>query len=135
MTPGLLPAVAGALAVMSSWIMYLASVPSGRVPARPYGHMLAQGAGTIAVLVGIARALPAGLDATLIALSVGSLPLVMGPLFFFLLSQRKTPLGKLAVKVGDPLPAFAAVDSTGAPFHSDSLRGQRVLLKFFRGHW
>ena len=135
MTPGLLAVVGGALAVMTSWVAYMATVPSGRVPARPTGHMIAQGSGTIAVIVGIAQALPAGFDATLIALSVGSLPLVMGPLFFFLLSQRKTPIGKLTVKVGDPLPAFAAVDDHGEPFASESLRGKRVLLKFFRGQW
>lgn len=135
MTPGLVPVACGALAVMTSWVMYMATVPSGRVPARPVGHMVAQGLGTVAVVVGITQALGGGFDATLTALSVGSLPLVMGPLFFFLLSQRKTPIGKLAVKVGDRLPAFAAVESTGEPFDSGSLHGQRVLLKFFRGHW
>ena len=66
---------------------------------------------------------------------MGSLPLVMGPLFFFLLSQRKTPVGKITVGVGDRLPAFAAVESTGEPFESQSLAGQHVLFKFFRGHW
>jgi len=135
MTPGLIPVAGGALAVMGSWVMYMATVPSGRVPARPVGHMVAQGLGTAAVVVGITQAISGGASATLIALSMGSLPLVMGPLFFFLLSQRKTPVGKITVGVGDRLPAFAAVESTGEPFESQSLAGQRVLFKFFRGHW
>jgi len=39
------------------------------------------------------------------------------------------------VEVGDAIPAFTGVDDSGAEFDSASLKGSRVLLKFFRGHW
>ncbi len=37
--------------------------------------------------------------------------------------------------LGQPLPAITAPDHTGAPFEVESLRGQPVLIKLFRGHW
>lgn len=40
-----------------------------------------------------------------------------------------------AIGVGDPMPAFQALDEDGEPFDGASLAGQLVLLKFFRGHW
>jgi hypothetical protein len=135
MDPSLLAAAAGALAVVGSWVLYLATVPSGRVPARPVGHMVVQGLGTTAALSSLWLAVPGGFMAVIMAISVASPALIMGPLFFFLLSQRKTPIGRLTVRVGDRLPEFSAVDSSGAPFRSPQLAGQRILLKFFRGHW
>jgi len=40
-----------------------------------------------------------------------------------------------AIKVGDALPAFTAVDEQGQTFDTSSLAGHPVLIKFFRGHW
>jgi hypothetical protein len=40
-----------------------------------------------------------------------------------------------AINVGDPLPAFTAIDEHGEIFNSVSLNGNPVLIKFFRGHW
>ena len=39
------------------------------------------------------------------------------------------------VEVGDKIPSFSGFDDQGKPFDSSSLAGQRILLKFFRGHW
>lgn len=39
------------------------------------------------------------------------------------------------IEVGDAIPEFRAIDDSGSPFDSASLKGSRVLLKFFRGHW
>lgn len=39
------------------------------------------------------------------------------------------------VQVGDPIPAFTALDEHGETFDSASLAGHPVLIKFFRGHW
>ena len=77
MTPGLVPVAGGALAVMTSWVMYMATRAVRSCPRPPRRHMVAQGLGTVAVIVGITQAVGGGFDATLIALSVGSLPLVM----------------------------------------------------------
>ena len=126
---------AGFAAVMIAWGTYLATIPSGKVPARPVGWIVLQ-------LVGIAMAVSAivwsmqdsgspGLAVILPAV----LAVMMGSTFFYLLSQRKTPVGDLKVKVGDQLPAFAVNNSDGSEFHSTSLAGKRTLLKFFRGGW
>jgi len=39
------------------------------------------------------------------------------------------------IEVGQPIPAFTAIDENGDTFDSISLNGSKVLLKFFRGHW
>lgn len=44
-------------------------------------------------------------------------------------------LGPDAVRVGDTIPAFTAVDEFGKAFDSESLQGHLVLIKFFRAHW
>jgi hypothetical protein len=40
-----------------------------------------------------------------------------------------------AIKVGDTIPHFTAIDGNGETFDSDSLHGHLVLIKFFRAHW
>ena len=66
---------------------------------------------------------------------VAGFAIFMALFFFALYSQRKTPLGKLQVKVGAPMLAFESVDSSGNTVDSDDWRGRRILLKFFRGSW
>ncbi len=39
------------------------------------------------------------------------------------------------IKVGDTIPHFTALDDKGTTFDSATLRGNLVLIKFFRGHW
>jgi hypothetical protein len=40
-----------------------------------------------------------------------------------------------AVRVGESLRAFTALDENGAEFSIASTAGKPLLLKFFRGHW
>jgi hypothetical protein len=40
-----------------------------------------------------------------------------------------------AIRVGDTIPAFSAPDDRGEIFDSARLRGNPVLIKFFRAHW
>lgn len=61
--------------------------------------------------------------------------LLLGSVFFFFLLQKKPPLNEIKVKQGDRLLSFSSMDENGQPFSSDELKGQRVLLKFFRGAW
>ena len=74
-------------------------------------------------------------DVLKISDQITALPVITAGLFFYLFSIRHTPLGDIRVALGDPLPAFSALTPSGAPFSSAELAGQRVLLKFFRGHW
>ncbi len=126
---------AGFVAVAGSWVTYMATVPSGKVPVRPIGHIVAQVLGVALGVAGISMGVTAGGLTLVGTIALGSLSIPMGLLFPLILSQRKTPIGSLAVQVGEPLLPFSATDSQGRHFDSESLRGQRVLLKFFRGHW
>jgi peroxiredoxin len=40
-----------------------------------------------------------------------------------------------AIRVGDTIPIFSALDDRGELFDSERLRGHPVLIKFFRAHW
>ncbi len=44
-------------------------------------------------------------------------------------------VGDKAIRVGAKIPDFTAIDEHGQAFDSQSLSGQLVLIKFFRGHW
>lgn len=120
--------------VVGYWAHYLSAIPRGLVPVWPAVGIALVALGMIASAAAIViGAMSGGVGALAVSLSV--IAWVMGGLFFFLLSQRKTPLGRITVTVGDPLPSFEAHDHAGALFNSDELRGRRVLIKFFRGQW
>jgi hypothetical protein len=56
-------------------------------------------------------------------------------LFLYLSSTGAQRVGGEMIEVGSSLPIFTALDDSGATFDAASLKGSRVLLKFFRGHW
>jgi len=122
-------ATTSAFTTLAVWVAYMGRVPSGKVPARPVGSI---GAQLVALVTGLWAVVwfPSGL-----VIGLSSVGIIMSALFLWLLTQRKTPVGNITVRVGDHLPAFEARTDAGAPFSTDEFRGQRVLLKFFRGHW
>lgn len=127
-------ALAGFTLVLGSWVAYMATVPSGKVPAKPWGHMGTQAVGAMLGTTSVWMALGTGLG-MIIPLAFGGVAATMAGLFFYLFSQRATPSGRLTVAVGQPLRPFVATTPEGTPFDSASLQGRRILLKFFRGHW
>lgn len=60
---------------------------------------------------------------------------LLGSVYFGLLSLAGQSRQAPAFSVGSPLPGFTAPDENGKLFSLSSLRGRPVLLKFFRGHW
>ncbi len=120
---------------VATWIAYLATIPGGKVPARPIVHILLQVAAVAASIAGIATSLRAGGTPSVLVIVLATFGLMVGGLFLWILTQRRTPIGDLRVRVGDKLLPFAATTSAGEAFHTDSFAGKRVLLKFFRGHW
>lgn len=67
-----------------------------------------------------------------VAAVVGFLPAAF---MLFTVSISKQVVAEDAIKVGDSLPYFAALDDKGERFTSDALAGTPVLIKFFRAHW
>ena len=133
LTPVLLTSIGAALSV-GGFAAYLSTIPSGKVPVRPLGHLALQGLGALLGVGGMATAIASGGGVVAPAVT-GSVALTVSGLFAYLYSQRATPLGNLLVKVGDALRPFTALTPEGTTFDAASLRGRRILLKFFRGQW
>lgn len=128
-------AATGMALVLLGWVTYLATVPRGTVPVVPTRHMIAEGVGLLLAIGALTQLGGASLSVVIAIGLMTTVSVTGGSLFFFLLTQRKTPIGDITIAVGDTLPRFTATDHEGAAFDSESLRGERVLLKFFRGHW
>lgn len=65
-----------------------------------------------------------------------AVPAILIGLFFpYTISISEQVLPPNAIQVGDTLPAFSAPDDRGEVFDSARLRGNPVLIKFFRAHW
>jgi hypothetical protein len=110
-----------------TWLLYLWLIPRERVPARPIAH-------AIGMIVAIGLDL-VGLREGGAAAIVSVLSIVLAGYFLYFLAVAKLPPGELAVGVGNPLPAFRAVDDTGERVESSAWARRRVLLKFFSGGW
>jgi hypothetical protein len=119
-----------ALSILAAALAHYATrVRAVRVPKRPRVHQTLAG---MAVLLAIAAfasgpGLLGGLAAGLAAAA--------GALFLVLTTISGLPAVRPAVAVGAPAPDFTAPDSEGRAVSLSALRGQRILLKFFRGHW
>ena len=61
--------------------------------------------------------------------------IVMGLFFPFTVSISEQVLPPNAIQVGETIPSFSAPDDSGQVFDSARLRGNPVLIKFFRAHW
>ena len=96
------------------------------IPASPRLFVAAWAAGLVLALLGWTR----GGANTAAAWGIG-----VALLMLYLAATGRQRVGSTAIKVGDIVPAFTAVDEHGAQFDSASLAGSRFLLKFFRGHW
>ena len=134
-TPAIGFSAAGFLSVMIAWVSYLATISSGKVPRRPVGAIALQLVGIVLAVSAVVWSFRDGGSPGVAVIVPAALALIMGSTFFYLLTQRKTPIGDLKVNVGDTLLPFEATTSDGAAFQSDSLAGKRTLLKFFRGGW
>ena len=125
----------GFMTVLGTWVIYLSTVPRGKVPRWPSGSIILQSIGIFlaisAIILGFQTGVISGVSASIPAAPT----LLLGLLFLWLLTQRKTPIGNLKVKVGDRILPFEAVTSEGVAFHTNELAGKRVLLKFYRGGW
>jgi hypothetical protein len=67
---------------------------------------------------------------------VAAMIAILGSSFLLLtVAISRQNVGESAIRPGDSLPEFSAVDEHGVRWESSSLIGQPLLLKFFRGHW
>ena len=67
---------------------------------------------------------------------IAAVPAIVIGLFLpFTVSISEQILPPNAIQVGDTIPRFSAPDDRGEVFDSERLRGNPVLIKFFRAHW
>lgn len=123
----------GLALVLGTWVAYLRTIPRGTVPVWPAVSIGVLSTGVAMAVVGAALGLVRNGSAAAVGPAVPAVGLAV--FFFWLLSQRKTPVGEIKVAVGDALLPFAAVTASGARWHTEDLARRRVLLKFFRGGW
>lgn len=122
-------AFAGLSIAFVVWGFYLVDIAKNTVSEMPILSIFLQLVAVGAAAVALAKS-PSAL-----IIPPSAFALTLGGLFLFLITQRKTPVGKIKVKVGDILLPFSAKTSDGSDFESASFTGQRILLKFFRGSW
>ncbi len=128
-------AILGLVITTAVWLGYLMAIPQENVPERPYIH-------TALIVLGMGLSLWAMIRPFIQNESFPTLPIILGlmtlslgGLFLYLLTIATLPDTQLAVKVGDRLPRFEVVDDKGGIVDTAVWHNQRLLLKFFRGHW
>ncbi len=126
---GLPIAIAGFVVTSGSSLHYLRSIPTESFPENPWVHRLGLASGAVLSLVGVGLA-PGLLTGVLAALTVG-----FAAFHLHVLSQHALPPAEPTVGPGDPLPPFSLLDEHGEAVTRDDLRGRRLLIKLFRGHW
>jgi len=127
--------ISGFIVAIATWLVYLRSIPRMEVPVNPIGSKIFLGVG---ICLGASAIILDGQGSETSGFFVfipAILAVLLGFGFFWLFAQRKTPIGNLKTKVGDPLLPFKAMTAGGTEFHSDELAGKRILFKFFRGGW
>ena len=64
-----------------------------------------------------------------------ALAIVIGSFFPFTMAISRQEVAANAIRVGDSIPVFSALDENGEIFESKTLAGKPALIKFFRAHW
>jgi peroxiredoxin len=134
-SPALLSALIGFLVVFGSIVQYFRTIPRGTVPKQIGGFAGKLAFGVALSVIGVYLGATGTGSAGLLVYIPAGLSIIFGSFILWVLTQRKTPLGDIKVKVGDKILPFTAQTSQGAPFESSELSGKRILLKFFRGGW
>jgi hypothetical protein len=119
----------GFLLVLVAMIQYFMTIAKETVSedVRPYVALF--GGGAVISVIGAFLAPGAG------TIILAALAVATGGFLIWLLGQRQVPDGELIVRVGEILPPLAALNQEGELVDIADLRGQRVLLKIFRGSW
>ena len=121
--------LSGFLIINGAMLHYLGLIGKEKVPVSLVPHSVIMLLGALSAVVGVALA---GTGGT-IAVAVLSVALTGGLLYLF--SLAPLPDGELIARIGEPLPPLVAPDHDGHSFDVASLKGKRVMVKFFRGSW
>ena len=134
-TTALSISVVGLFISFTGMIFYFFQVSKNEVPAKPIGLIISLlagiGLGAYALILVYSSEL-----SSMIPVAIPSfISIFMGFFFLWVIRGSKAPLGEITVKVGDYIHEFQAKNQDGEEFSSESLKGERTLLKFYRGSW
>lgn len=120
------------------WVHYLQLIPKEKVPSRPLFHttLMVLSCLLAATYIILSLRSPQPLHLGLVVASV--LSFGVAAFFLYLLTQAPLPDNKIKVSVGEPMLPVTGLDSAGQTHRLDpssGWTGQRLLFKFFRGHW
>ncbi|MGI2143807.1 peroxiredoxin family protein [Shewanella frigidimarina] len=131
----LLTAITGLIITLMGTMFYFAKVKQRQTPKLPVLFFAALIVGSCFSLLALFFTFQSFSILSVAVIVIAVMQLMMTALFYITFKQAKTPLGNLQVSVGDKLLEFEATTSEGTRFSSQSFKGQRVLLKFYRGAW
>ena len=128
-------ALLGLFSTLTGFCTYFSKMKKNSAPKIPLGVA----AGLLVGLILGAHAISLSGGLSLLLKTAIVIPfiftLLLGSVFTFLLLQKKPPLNEIKVDLGDSFLPFSSTDTGGQPFSTNDLKGQRVLLKFYRGSW
>lgn len=127
--------IAGFLIMLIGISFYFSSLIKNKVPVVPVTLFLSLIIGVTSGVYSFYLVLPNTLLAVLPIAIPATLSIFMASFFIFVFSQKKTPIGDIKVNVGDSVLPFETKNSKGELFSTSDLKGQRTLLKFYRGAW
>ena len=125
--------ILGVVSTVTGLVLYMKKVKNNQAPKVPVALIISF---IVSFYLGFyALELSEELSETIIVSILFGLTTFAALFFSFILLNKNTPIGDIKVTVGDNILSFKSTDFTGKEFNSESLRGKRTLLKFYRGSW
>ncbi|MDE0886890.1 MAG: hypothetical protein OSB70_15295 [Myxococcota bacterium] len=122
--------VSALLLVLGTFAVWGLRIKQVQIPANRLGFVLGWSSGALLGLIALATQGGGWLAA------IPAVMAVLGGTFLCaLVYVSPQAASDDAIRVGESLRAFTALDENGDEFSSVSLEGRPVLMKFFRGHW
>ena len=126
---GLILAIASLAIVFVTWKRWLKTALRQAVPDNIAGFVLAMATGLGLAITAFFT------EPGVVGGLVATAATIMSLFWLLATAAGKQKTGRPKIVVGQPLPAFTALNEDGSSFDSQSLDGAPYLLKFFRGHW
>lgn len=124
-----------ALSTIAGAFSYFSKVKNRQTPKMPLLFIMSLIVGSVFGVAALYVTAQSPSWSTIVVILLATMPVMMSAVFYKTFKESKSPLGDIQVQVGDKVLPFAATRANGSEFTHEELKGQRILLKFFRGSW
>ncbi|MEE8151259.1 MAG: peroxiredoxin family protein [Nitrosomonadaceae bacterium] len=131
----ILIAIVGLVVTFGAIAHYFSTISRNKVPENVIVLRVSIIIGIVLVIIALFTGIPGSVGSVIGIILLAIITIFLGSFILWMLSQLKTPIGNIKVKVGDTILPFETKNSDGENFSTSQLRGKRTLLKFFRGAW